>query len=186
DDRPRVSSVVSLFLLAQVFLIVSHVPLVRALAKIILHGDNSIFFEDTVILQGQRLVRRGFVAPEEPLEKSLQTKTISEPGSSAPPSPSGSTYNQEEIESDKLAMDEDKLAAKSRSSMEKLSSGDKQLASSSSREQTPEDSTLSKEMKISTPAADIMASIGISELEATHLNITDEEKQQLRDTDQSG
>lgn len=51
DDRPRVSSVVSLFLLAQVFLIVSHAPLVRALAKIIFHADNSIFSEDTIVLQ---------------------------------------------------------------------------------------------------------------------------------------
>lgn len=89
DDRPRVSSVVSLFLLAQVFLIVSHAPLVRALAKIIFHADNSIFSEDTIVLQGQRLVRRGFIAPEEPLEKSLQARTSSGSGSSSSHSPSG-------------------------------------------------------------------------------------------------
>jgi len=38
-----VSSVVSLFLLSQVFLIITHVPLVHILASIILTGDMDIF-----------------------------------------------------------------------------------------------------------------------------------------------
>jgi protein CLEC16A len=38
-----VSSVVSLFLLSQVFLIITHVPLVHVLASIILTGDMDIF-----------------------------------------------------------------------------------------------------------------------------------------------
>nr|XP_053648801.1 protein CLEC16A homolog isoform X2 [Cherax quadricarinatus] len=166
DDRPRVSSVVSLFLLAQVFLIVSHAPLVRALAKIIFHADNSIFSEDTIILQvfqGQRLVRRGFVAPEEPLEKSLQAKTSSGSGSSSSHSPSNSLSRGD-----------------ASSSKGGISSG------RSSLDQEAEEAVLCQELRVSTPAADIMASIGISDLEATHVNITDEEKEQLRASDHLG
>ncbi|XP_064087080.1 protein CLEC16A homolog isoform X4 [Macrobrachium nipponense] len=183
DERPRVSSVVSLFLLAQVFLIVSHVPLVRALAKIIFHADNSIFSEDTIILQGQRLVRRGFVAPEEPLEKSLQSKTISEPYSSAPPSPGGSMYKKE---GEGSGSGSGSGSASGKGSPNKLTVGEKDSSSLASVDQGAEEATLCKELRVSTPAADILASIGISELEATHLNITDEEKQQLRATDQTG
>ncbi|KAL1480171.1 hypothetical protein MTO96_034744 [Rhipicephalus appendiculatus] len=43
DDRKKVSSIVSLFLLSQVFLIVSHEPLVRQLANIILNRDMKVF-----------------------------------------------------------------------------------------------------------------------------------------------
>lgn len=42
----RVSSVVALFLLSQVFLIITHAPLVRTLAWIILKADKTIFAED--------------------------------------------------------------------------------------------------------------------------------------------
>jgi protein CLEC16A len=44
--RPRVDPVVSLFLLSQVFLIISHVPLAKALARIIFNGNMAIFFPD--------------------------------------------------------------------------------------------------------------------------------------------
>ncbi|XP_071535234.1 protein CLEC16A homolog isoform X2 [Panulirus ornatus] len=168
DDRPRISSVVSLFLLAQVFLIVSHAPLVRALAKIIFHGDNSIFSEDTVILQGQRLVRRGFVAPEEPLEKSLQAKTSSGSGSNSSHSPGGS------------------LPREGAGGSEGAIAESTQASGGLSIDQEAEEAALCRELRISTPAADIMASIGISDLEATHVNITDEEKEQLRASDQAG
>lgn len=43
DEKPRVSCIVSLFLLSQVFLIVSHHPLVHQLANIILNGEMSLF-----------------------------------------------------------------------------------------------------------------------------------------------
>ncbi|XP_042224215.1 protein CLEC16A homolog isoform X3 [Homarus americanus] len=171
DDRPRISSVVSLFLLSQVFLIVSHAPLVRALAKIVFHADNSIFSEDSMILQmfqGQRLVRRGFVAPEEPLEKSLQARTSSGSGSSSSQSPGGSTSREEA------------------SSSKRGSEDDIRDSSGLLLDQEAEEAALCRELRISTPAADIMASIGISDLEATHVNITDEEKEQLRASDHSG
>nr|CAD7397490.1 unnamed protein product [Timema cristinae] len=45
--EPHVSSVVSLFLLSQVFLIITHEPLVRVLARIILTGNMDIFSQGT-------------------------------------------------------------------------------------------------------------------------------------------
>jgi hypothetical protein len=43
--KPHVSRVTALFLLCQVFLIITHIPLVRVLAWIILAGDAEIFTE---------------------------------------------------------------------------------------------------------------------------------------------
>ena len=45
DMKPHVSKVTALFLLSQVFLIITHVPLVRLLAWIIFAGDSNIFTE---------------------------------------------------------------------------------------------------------------------------------------------
>ncbi|XP_045102121.1 protein CLEC16A homolog isoform X2 [Portunus trituberculatus] len=139
DDRPRISSVVALFLLAQVFLIVSHAPLVRALAKIIFHGDNSIFAEDSQVFKGHRFVRRGFVAPEEPLEKSLQART---------PGGSGNTTPLATVEEP---------------------SGGGRAAAGGGGGGGRED-------------ANCEDPIGISDLAATHVNITDEEKEMMRAT----
>ncbi|GIY14224.1 protein CLEC16A homolog [Caerostris extrusa] len=43
EEKPRVSCIVSLFLLSQVFLIVSHKPLVQQLANTILNAEMSLF-----------------------------------------------------------------------------------------------------------------------------------------------
>ncbi|KAJ4444330.1 hypothetical protein ANN_06122 [Periplaneta americana] len=78
DTKPHVSSVVSLFLLSQVFLIITHVPLVHVLASIILTGDMDIFSQGACeklashsVTQGAA-IKPGFVAPTETLEKSLE------------------------------------------------------------------------------------------------------------------
>jgi hypothetical protein len=43
--KPHVSKVTALFLICQVFLIITHVPLVRLLAWIVFAGDSEIFTE---------------------------------------------------------------------------------------------------------------------------------------------
>lgn len=77
DDRPHVSSVVSLFLLSQVFLIISHKPLVQQLAHIILNRDMSVFSSrhrhDSASTKGESSSEPEFVPPEESLEKSLES-----------------------------------------------------------------------------------------------------------------
>ncbi|KAK7789515.1 hypothetical protein R5R35_002837 [Gryllus longicercus] len=84
DIKPHVSSVVSLFLLSQVFLIITHGPLVHILAWIILNGDMEIFSQgasEKLALyrqaQGSANIKPGFVAPTESLEKSLESNTVS-------------------------------------------------------------------------------------------------------------
>ncbi|XP_029847896.2 protein CLEC16A homolog isoform X3 [Ixodes scapularis] len=79
EDRKRVSSVVSLFLLSQVFLIVSHQPLVRQLANIILNRDMKVFAARSKDDSGSNKSDLGsepeFLPPEESLEKSLETSS---------------------------------------------------------------------------------------------------------------
>lgn len=106
----RVSSVVALFLLSQVFLIISHAPLVRTLAWIILKADRSIFEKDS-----KELVERCFEAQTDFFESKCTRKTavptpeptkeekkseLTEPGSDKPNVP---------IKEQKNATDEEKL-----------------------------------------------------------------------------
>lgn len=90
EQKPRVSCVVSLFLLSQVFLIITHGPLVHALAWIILHSNNSVFEEGaTKILENylkskQGCIKLEFAKPSESLERSLAINTSS-----------GQRYNKE-------------------------------------------------------------------------------------------
>ncbi|XP_076312191.1 C-type lectin domain containing ema isoform X3 [Tachypleus tridentatus] len=78
DDKPHVSSVVSLFLLSQVFLIISHQPLVRRLAHTILNKDMTIFSSkprEEMAAHGVNVsTEPGFVAPQETLEKLLENQ----------------------------------------------------------------------------------------------------------------
>ncbi|XP_062581005.1 protein CLEC16A-like isoform X2 [Saccostrea cucullata] len=68
-DRKHVSSVVSLFLLSQVFLIISYAPLVRQLAEIIFQGEISLSRKEA---SPETRVRE-FVPPAETLEKTLES-----------------------------------------------------------------------------------------------------------------
>ncbi|XP_061181779.1 protein CLEC16A-like isoform X2 [Saccostrea echinata] len=68
-DRKHVSSVVSLFLLSQVFLIISYAPLVRQLAEIIFQGEISLSRKEA---SPETRVRE-FVPPAESLEKTLES-----------------------------------------------------------------------------------------------------------------
>ncbi|XP_075232093.1 C-type lectin domain containing ema isoform X2 [Lycorma delicatula] len=74
DGRPKMSSVVSLFLLSQVFLISSQRPLVNVLAEIILRGTADMLTASDWTQQnsqGSPCLKPGFVAPTESLEESL-------------------------------------------------------------------------------------------------------------------
>ena len=56
--KPHVSKVTALFLLCQVFLIITHRPLVRLLAWIIFAGDAEIFTE-TGAVQAPETIHAG-------------------------------------------------------------------------------------------------------------------------------
>jgi len=77
DMKPHVSQIVSLFLLCQVFLVITHNPLVRLLAWIITAGDAEVFTERGATLYATSPRRKAnrlkpsFKAPTESLEKQL-------------------------------------------------------------------------------------------------------------------
>lgn len=186
DERPRISSVVSLFLLAQVFIIITYVPLLKALAKIVFHGDNSLFADDNTFMRGcdGSLVRRAFVAPEEPLDKALQSKcsTNNSQGSASPQQTQGSPSQVSPVGAGPMV-------AWSSESVNVVEEGAAQVEGSGNASFQPTDheaqeAALCNELSVSSPAAEIPTNIGsISSIEASHINITDEEKQQLREQD---
>lgn len=77
-NNPRVSSVVALFLLSLVFLVLTHAPLVHALAWVILNADHTVFKEGAAEVLNAYIVRReavalGFGQPQESLEEALES-----------------------------------------------------------------------------------------------------------------
>lgn len=81
-NNPRVSCIVALFLLSLVFLVITHGPLVYALAWVILNGDHSVFKDGAVEVLYQNFekheyVSLGFGEPEESLEDALESTIIS-------------------------------------------------------------------------------------------------------------
>ncbi|XP_044589719.1 protein CLEC16A homolog isoform X3 [Cotesia glomerata] len=77
EERKHVSVVVSLFLLSQVFLIVSHGPLVRTLASVILKSDSVIIENGASRMLEEYDLKTdksiAFAPPTESLEKSLES-----------------------------------------------------------------------------------------------------------------
>ncbi|CAC5424104.1 CLEC16A [Mytilus coruscus] len=71
-DKKHISSVVALYLLSQVFLIISYAPLVRQLAEIIFQGDISVQQQEASNDSPQTKLRE-FVAPDESLEATLES-----------------------------------------------------------------------------------------------------------------
>ncbi|XP_037954199.1 protein CLEC16A homolog [Teleopsis dalmanni] len=77
-NNPRVSSIVALYLLSLVFLVVTHAPLVHALAWVILNGDHSVFTEGAAeilnaYVEHREAVVPSFAEPRESLEEALDT-----------------------------------------------------------------------------------------------------------------
>uniref|UniRef100_A0A1B0AZE5 Uncharacterized protein n=1 Tax=Glossina palpalis gambiensis TaxID=67801 RepID=A0A1B0AZE5_9MUSC len=79
-QNPRVSSIVALYLLSLVFLVVTHAPLVHALAWVILNGDNSVFKEGAAAVlnayvENREAVIPSFAEPRESLEQALASSS---------------------------------------------------------------------------------------------------------------
>ncbi|XP_054745810.1 protein CLEC16A homolog isoform X1 [Anastrepha obliqua] len=77
-NNPRVSSIVALYLLSLVFLVITHAPLVHALAWVILNGDHGVFKEGAAEILNAYVEHRlavvpGFGEPRESLEQALET-----------------------------------------------------------------------------------------------------------------
>ncbi|XP_059091774.1 protein CLEC16A homolog isoform X2 [Tigriopus californicus] len=98
DMKPHVSRISALFLLCQIFLIVTHKPLVRVLAWIIFCGNTDIFTEKgaakvSLYSQGKSvLMKPRFAAPHVTLEKSLKEEIEREEADDDESATSGSLY----------------------------------------------------------------------------------------------
>ena len=93
SKRPRITRIVSLFLLSQVFLIISYDSLVQQLVDIILNGNCKIF------------AKPQFIAPHETLEESLVNNLFNRSSSSRivyEEEEEGLNSGDEKLESDKL------------------------------------------------------------------------------------
>lgn len=93
-NNPRVSCVVALFLLSLVFLVITHGPLVHALAWVILNADHNVFKEGAgevlnAYIEKRRAVALGFGQPDESLEQALDGTMASLP------SPSNDVFDNE-------------------------------------------------------------------------------------------
>lgn len=87
-NNPRVSCVVALFLLSLVFLVITHAPLVHALAWVILNADHTVFKEGAAEVLNAYIVKReavalGFAEPQESLEEALEISAASSSHSSS-------------------------------------------------------------------------------------------------------
>lgn len=76
-NNPRVSCVVALFLLSLVFLVITHEPLVHALAWVILNADHNVFKDGAAevlnaYIEKRKAVALGFGEPDESLERALE------------------------------------------------------------------------------------------------------------------
>lgn len=76
-SNPRVSCVVALFLLSLVFLVITHGPLVHALAWVILNANHNVFKEGAAEvlnanIRQRKAVALGFGQPDESLEQALE------------------------------------------------------------------------------------------------------------------
>lgn len=76
------SSVSALFLLSLVFLVITHSPLVHALAWVILNADHSVFKDGAAEIlnsyeEKRQVVTLGFGAPRESLEEALDSSAAS-------------------------------------------------------------------------------------------------------------
>ncbi|XP_045772199.1 protein CLEC16A homolog isoform X2 [Maniola jurtina] len=84
EAKPSVSCVVSLFLLSQVFLIITHGPIVHALAWIILQSDLSVFEDgatkilDMYVCNAKSNVKLEFSKPQLSLEKALENTSCAD------------------------------------------------------------------------------------------------------------
>ncbi|KAM7360528.1 C-type lectin domain containing ema isoform 2-T3 [Cochliomyia hominivorax] len=155
-QNPRVSSIVALYLLSLVFLVVTHSPLVHALAWVILNGDNTVFKEGaaavlSAYVDNREAVVPSFTEPRESLEQALDTVANS----------SGYSYGEETTEDSLMASTSSGIVS------------DQLTASTSSPPIEETDVHTSTEALENSDTSSLISNIKLA-------NITDEEKEKLQ------
>ncbi|XP_014233593.1 protein CLEC16A homolog isoform X2 [Trichogramma pretiosum] len=180
EDRKYVSTVVALFLLSQVFLIISHGPLVKTLAAVILKSNVEIIKSGAskVLEEFEEIVSNetvAFLPPKESLEKSLECASDSRGDPSKLADVQEEENENEDAtdvksdESNNIKVDEEIVAEAEKSKDNTERDGAKlELGASSNAEGSPARSESSKTDATSETVAK----------EIKYLSVSDEEKEQ--------
>ncbi|KAL7307491.1 hypothetical protein TKK_0000669 [Trichogramma kaykai] len=180
EDRKYVSTVVALFLLSQVFLIISHGPLVKTLAAVILKSNVEIIKSGAskVLEEFEEIVSNetvAFLPPKESLEKSLECASDSRGDPSKLADVQEEENENEDAtdvksdESNNLKVDEEIVAEAEKSKDNTERDGAKlESGASSNAEGSPARSESSK--------ADATSETVVKEIK--YLSVSDEEKEQ--------
>ncbi|XP_011189527.2 protein CLEC16A homolog [Zeugodacus cucurbitae] len=157
-NNPRVSSIVALYLLSLVFLVITHAPLVHALAWVILNGDHSVFKEGAAEVLNAYVEHRlavvpGFGEPRESLEQALETV--------------GANSTSHSYDTDNLNISQ---ASQASSGIDVAAEN----ATGSTNEEFPESELCSISVETASAAAQVVLN------NAKLANITDEEKEKIQ------
>ncbi|XP_047504961.1 protein CLEC16A homolog isoform X3 [Pieris napi] len=185
DSKPSVSCVVSLFLLSQVFLIITHGPIVHALAWIIIQSDLSIFDEgamkilETYVSTAKSNVKLEFSKPQLSLEKALECSTCHDRDYTTPEYSGAKAFG---YETDHSSCDLDpELVSNSLPSTSHISETSS-IAHDSTEDLVTQVQSIKSPVKENMPDSPLPDS-GIDSTSSKTMsdlnNITDEEKQQL-------
>ncbi|KAL4717997.1 hypothetical protein ACJJTC_013037 [Scirpophaga incertulas] len=188
ESKPSVSCVVALFLLSQVFLIITHGPIVHALAWIILQSDISVFEDgatsilEMYISNAKSSVKLEFSKPQLSLEKALENTSGYERDYTTPEYSGSKTFGLEDTDQSSCDLDPELVSTS-------LPSTSQMSESSSVAHDSTEDLVTQihfmksgaslKENMPDSPLPDSGIESSSSKTTSELNNITDEEKQKL-------
>ncbi|XP_052740098.1 protein CLEC16A homolog [Bicyclus anynana] len=189
ETKPSVSCVVSLFLLSQVFLIITHGPIVHALAWIILQSDLSVFEDgatkilDMYVSNAKSNVKLEFSKPQLSLEKALENTSCPDRDYTTPEYSGAKAFG---YDTDQSSCDLDpELVSTSLPSTSHISESSsvahdstEDLVTQIQPVKSDSSVTLSKANMPDSPLPDSGVESGSSKVSELN-NITDEEKQKL-------
>lgn len=183
ETKPSVSCVVSLFLLSQVFLIITHGPIVHALAWIILQSDLSVFEDgatkilEMYISNAKSNVKLEFSKPQLSLEKALENSSGHERDYTTPEYSGHKAFG---YDTDQSSCDLDpELVSTSLPSTSHISESSS-IAHDSTEDLVTQIHTVKPTVKENMPDSPLPDSgTEPSSPKVSEMNITDEEKQKL-------
>ncbi|XP_049868689.1 protein CLEC16A homolog isoform X2 [Pectinophora gossypiella] len=186
ETKPSVSCVVALFLLSQVFLIITHGPIVHALAWIILQSDVTVFEDgatkilEMYISNAKSNVKLEFSKPQLSLEKALESSSGHDRDYTTPEYTGPKTFGYDLDNTDQSSCDLDpELVSTSLPSTSHISESSS-IANDSTEDLVTQIHSVKASVKENMPDSPLPDSgIESSSSKISESNITDEEKQKL-------
>ncbi|CAG9786039.1 unnamed protein product [Diatraea saccharalis] len=190
ESKPSVSCVVALFLLSQVFLIITHGPIVHALAWIILQSDSSVFEDgatkilEMYISNAKSNVKLEFSKPQLSLEKALESSSGHERDYTTPEYGDPKRFGYDDKDTDQSSCDLDpELVSTSLPSTSHISESSS-IANDSTEDLVTQIHSIKSDVTVKanmpdSPLPDSGIDSCSSKTTSEFNNITDEEKQKL-------